>query len=130
MKEDPIGLEGGINLFTYASNNPLKYIDPKGLSCGSKWTNWIVPDKHWGVYDFTEPCNINDKCYENLGRTQADCDKKFLKNMKGECKKLSGIWYYDCMTTAYIYYDIVRGPAGWIAYWLAQSEAKKKKKCD
>ncbi len=31
VSEDPIGFEGGINLFVYASNNPLMFIDPSGL---------------------------------------------------------------------------------------------------
>jgi RHS repeat-associated protein len=29
--EDPIGLLGGINLFTYAMGNPVLYVDPSGL---------------------------------------------------------------------------------------------------
>lgn len=31
MESDPIGLNGGINPFTYANNNPFKYTDPDGL---------------------------------------------------------------------------------------------------
>lgn len=30
---DPIGLRGGINLFSYAEQNPLNRVDPRGLSC-------------------------------------------------------------------------------------------------
>ena len=31
LQEDPIGIPGGVNLFLYAINQPLKYTDPTGL---------------------------------------------------------------------------------------------------
>jgi hypothetical protein len=33
MSRDPIGYRGGINLFLYASSNPLSYVDPSGKIC-------------------------------------------------------------------------------------------------
>ncbi len=31
LSEDPIGISGGINLYPYVANNPMRYADPSGL---------------------------------------------------------------------------------------------------
>jgi len=34
LREDPIGLMGGVNLYSYVLSNPIKLLDPKGLIGG------------------------------------------------------------------------------------------------
>jgi uncharacterized protein RhaS with RHS repeats len=36
ISKDPIGILGGLNMFTYVQNNPVNYTDPYGLQGKSK----------------------------------------------------------------------------------------------
>jgi RHS repeat-associated protein len=36
VESDPIGLDGGLNVFVYVTNNPVNYLDPFGLQPGLK----------------------------------------------------------------------------------------------
>jgi len=44
---DPIGMTGGINLFPYASNNPISWIDPLGLA---RWKGYLTVTSGGEVY--------------------------------------------------------------------------------
>jgi RHS repeat-associated protein len=44
---DPIGEYGGINLYTYAGNNPVGFVDPYGLA---PWYSWLNPFSYSSGY--------------------------------------------------------------------------------
>ncbi len=84
---DPLGFDGGdINIYVYASNRPLVFIDELGLACGSIKSDKWVPDIPYG-FDFTKACENHDACYGKCGNLKSFCDKAFLEDMYKECNK-------------------------------------------
>ena len=66
LRVDPVGFEGGINLFVYVSSNPINLSDPKGLAFGPGDEPWFSPSDD-------QPCD--DECKEEAWSNFMDCMK-------------------------------------------------------
>jgi RHS repeat-associated protein len=130
---DPIGLEGGINLFSYVGGNPVNKMDIMGLypgPCGNEKHQW-VPDHPYGVINFSEPCKAHDKCYGCVGKKQGKsktrCDFEFFMNIQKTCYK------YMAVPFLYQHCSSIAGSAYYIAVSVGGSpefnEARKDKDC-
>jgi RHS repeat-associated protein len=65
ISRDPIGFEGGINIYGYTSNNSINYKDPSGLdSPGCDVPQW-AKSKTEANDCFLKCCAVHDKCYHD-----------------------------------------------------------------
>ena len=47
ISRDPIGWEGGLNLYGYCDNDPVNFVDPFGLKRINPWWDWGIPLPMW-----------------------------------------------------------------------------------
>lgn len=110
--------------FIYTDNNPINFIDPKGLACGPGTLGDLIwPDIWMKAIDFTSACTNHDNCYEMCGKTKPECDGAFLKDMKTVCSNIPNLYYSDCLIIAYSQYYLVLSPGGQYSYNKAQKDA-------
>lgn len=98
MTPDPIGIAGGLNLYKYAFNNPVKYVDLLGIGPGDGpppgWKLLQTPPNLIGVLpelplivplpESSEQLHTSDISDSPVNRTQGNND------YRGELKRLSG----------------------------------------
>ncbi|MHB0975267.1 MAG: RHS repeat-associated core domain-containing protein [Thiobacillus sp.] len=96
VEADPIGLAGGLNLYSYVGGNPVNEVDPEGLapqgnfpgsSCGPEGNPNNFPNNWTGNYE--PACNWHDWCYSQCGVTKEYCDAAFYQQMRSSCSTIS-----------------------------------------
>jgi RHS repeat-associated protein len=86
MQRDPIGIEGGLNVYSYVGSNPAFWIDPTGRSL---WEWVVTPIDKAGSYNrnTTIAEKVKKACIDALG-TCSSASEAFKNYCQKNAKKL------------------------------------------
>ena len=94
VERDPAGRWGDPNQYSYAYADPIRRFDTLGLVCGSKYSDWIVPDSYRGA-SFADCCRKHDGCYDGCplrpSLSRASCDTDFRSCVKEKCRGMGSL---------------------------------------
>ena len=159
LSRDPIGEEGGVNVFGFVRNGPVGRWDMLGMEegCGcdvyeeeadKRCTTQLIEAfapvplrvlvmTYSAV--FHPACTEHDRCYASCGKGKGTCDKLFLRDMRNICDRMPGLLgaldRSICRAMASAYYEGVRQfgdtPLALSQrYSRLQEEARKKCCCE
>ena len=85
MQKDPIGIDGGLNLYGYCGNNPVNYCDPLGLAAYRKQRpldraglrDTTIGDLHHDAFQYTDG---HDSGYYDDSTVRPDRGSDYVQN--------------------------------------------------